>query len=284
MDFSMMQSLGKYTKTMEMQMKWQQKKKNNDFTADGSTKIKDATAWQAEQIRKSQADGSARLSTQIRTKLSTGKKLTKEEMDYLQKNDPQLYQKAKSIEAEQKSYEKELSNCKTKEDVERVRTNRIAASLSVVKSVENNSAIPEGAKLGLIVQELAKNMALEETLNKFVASGRYAKLPTEAEKLKAEKDLKEAKEAEPEVKAPAENTEENAAAENSAGAEQADGEISADKADGTELREAVQERRMTRAEAEITPEAMKVKHSKVQAAYKRNQAELPAQMMDIKVE
>lgn len=291
MDFSMMQSLGKYTKAMEMQMKWQQKKKNNDFTADGSTRIKDATAWQAEEIRRSQADGSAKLSAQIRTKLSTGKKLTKEEMDYLQKNDPQLYQKAKSIEAEQKSYEKELNNCKTKEDVQRVRTNRVAASLSVVKSIENNSAIPEGAKLGLIAQELQKNMALEETINKFVASGKYAQLPTEAEKLKAEKELKEAKAAELEVEASIENTDEKSAAEKSAEAEQAKEAATANKEKAAEVQKvikkgmsAIQERRMTRTEAEITPEAMKVKRSKVHAAYKRSQAEAWDQVIDIKVE
>ena len=52
-----MQSLGKYTKNMEMQMKWQQKKSNNDFTADGTTKLTDPIARQAEQIRLAQADG-----------------------------------------------------------------------------------------------------------------------------------------------------------------------------------------------------------------------------------
>ena len=52
---------------MEMQLKWQHKKKNNDFTADGSTKLNDPTARQAEAIRQAQADGSSKLSSQIRT-------------------------------------------------------------------------------------------------------------------------------------------------------------------------------------------------------------------------
>ena len=174
MNFYMMQSLGTYTKNMAMQMKWQQKKANNDFTADGSTKLSDPTARQAEEIRLAQADGSSKLSSQIRTKLASGKKLTREEMEYLQKNDPQTYQKAKAIEEEQKSYEEELKKCKTKEDVQRVRMNRTAASLSVVNSVKSNPAIPESAKLGILWQELQKNMALEETISEFVKSGRYA--------------------------------------------------------------------------------------------------------------
>ena len=154
-----MQSIGKYTKNMEMQMKWKRKKANSDFTADGSTKLSDSIARQAEEIRKSQADGSSKLSAQIRTKLATGKKLTQEEMDYLQKHDPQTYQKAKSIEEEQKSYEEELKRCRTKEDVQRVKMNHTAASLSTVNNVKNNPAIPEGAKLGIMWQELMKSRA-----------------------------------------------------------------------------------------------------------------------------
>ena len=196
MDFSVMQSIGMYTKNMEMQMKWKQKKANNDFTADGSTKLSDPTARQAEEIREAQADGSSKLSAQIRTKLAAGKKLTREEMDYLQKNDPQTYQKARAIEEEQKSYEEELKRCRTKEDVQRVKMNHTAASLSTVNNVKNNPAIPEGAKLGIMWQELMKTRALEETMGEFVKSGRYAQLPTEAEKAEAEKALKEAKEAE----------------------------------------------------------------------------------------
>ena len=169
---------------MEMQMKWQQKKANSDFTADGSMKL-DAVSRQAEEIRQAQADGSAKLAAQIRTKLANGKKLTAEEMEYLQKNDPQMYQKVKSIEAEQKNYENELKRCKTKEEVQRVRMNHTAASLSTVNSIKNNPAIPEEKKLELIWREHMKNMALEETTREFVESGQYAKLPTEAEKAEA---------------------------------------------------------------------------------------------------
>ena len=45
----------------------------------------------------------------------------------------------------------------------------------------------------------------------------------------------------------------------------------------------LQERRMSIEEAETTPEAMKVKRAKVQAAYRKNQSELPKQVMDLKI-
>ncbi len=302
MDFSVMQSIGMYTKNMEMQMKWKQKKANNDFTADGSTKLSDPTARQAEEIREAQADGSSKLSAQIRTKLAVGKKLTREEMDYLQKNDPQTYQKARAIEEEQKSYEEELKRCRTKEDVQRVKMNHTAASLSTVNNVKNNPAIPEGAKLGIMWQELMKTRALEETMGEFVKSGRYAQLPTEAEKAEAEKALKEAKEAELGMEDSVESTEKadndekeantDRAADNGgkeANVDHAPEGIPEDNGKDASLHESVQkdrrglqERRMTVAEAETTPEALKVKRAKAHAAYKANQAELPKSVIDMK--
>ena len=280
MNFFMMQSLGKYTKTMEMQMKWQQKKANNDFTADGTTKLTDPIARQAEEIRLAQADGSSKLSSQIRAKLASGKKLSREEMEYLQKNDPQTYQKAKALEEEQKSYEEDLKRCKTKEDVQRVRMNRTAASLSVVKSVESNSAIPESAKLGIMWQELMKSKALEETINTFIQSGRYAQLPTEAEKLEAEKALEEAKASELGVEDFDTDTNE---------ADNMTEDISKDEANDTSPHEAeqrkraiLQEHRKTLAEAETTPEALKVKRAKAHAAYRDNHAQVSEQIMDFK--
>lgn len=298
MNFFMMQSLGTYTKNMEMKMKWQQKKAKNDFTADGSTKLKDPTAQQAEEIRMAQADGSSKLSSQIRTKLAAGKKLTQEEMDYLQKNDPQTYQKAKAIEEEQKSYEEELKRCRTKEDVQRVRMNRTAASLSTVNNVKNNPAIPEGAKLGIAWQELMRNRALEETISKFVKSGQYAQLPTEAEKMEAEKTLKEAKEAELKMEDSAENTEkpdmdgkEMNTDEKEINIDNPKDNISDDRTKESSFHESVQkskavlqERKLSRAEAETTPEAIKVKRAKARSAYQANQARLPEQIIDFKIE
>ncbi|MCI8884763.1 MAG: hypothetical protein HFG87_02130 [Dorea sp.] len=310
MNFNMIQSLNSYTRNMEMQMKWQKRKDSSDFTADGKMKL-DLISRQAEEIRQAQADGSAKLSSQIRSKLANGKKLTIEEMEYLQKNDPQLYQKVKSIEAEQKNYENELKRCKTKEEVQRVRTNHAAASLSTVNNIKNNPNIPEGKKLELIWQEHMKNQALEEVTKEFVESGKYAKLPTEAEKAEAEKELKEAKEAELGIEDPAEEAEEKDKAEADSetdstkedrpadsikearpadGAESALAESQAGKVKKAMVDEAVQSSRaalqkheMTRMEAETTPEALKVKRAKARAAYEGVKIELPKQLMDVKV-
>ena len=286
MDFSAIQSLGIYTKNMEMQLKWQKKKTDNDFTADGSTKLTDPVVRQAEEIRKAQADGSAKLSSQIRTKLATGKKLTREEMEYLENHDLKTYQEVKALEAEQKSYEKKLKNCKTKEEVQQVRTDRVAASLSVVNNVKNNPAIPESAKLGIIWRELQKNMAMEESIRKFVESGEYAQLPTEAEKRKVEKELEELKKAALGIENSVEGSEEK-----ELGTDRVKEDVPDDKATETTIHEPVkrdrislQERKTTRAQVETTPEALKVKRARAHAAYKGSQVESSNPVVDIKVD
>lgn len=147
LNFFAVQSLNSHTKNMEMQMKWQKKKSSGDFTADGSKTIADSVRRQAEEIRQAQQDGSAKMSSQIRLKLNSGQKLTAEEMEYLQKTDPQTYQHVKNLEAEQKNYEQELKRCKTKEEVQRVRMTHTATALSTVNDIKNNPNIPEGKKL-----------------------------------------------------------------------------------------------------------------------------------------
>lgn len=293
MNFFTFQSLNTYTKNMEMQMKWQKKKNTSDFKADGSTKL-DPVSRQAEEIRKANADGSAKMASQIDLKLNSGKKLTAEEMEYLQKHDPQKYQKVKQIEAEQKNYENELKKCKTKDEVQRVRMAHTASSLSAVNSIKNNPAIPENKKFELIMFEHRKNQAIEATTVEFVESGKYAKLPTEEERLKAEKDLEEAKEAELQPEEPVEGAEEADKEENNkddsssaqqvvdAGAEtlrRTEAEVARRKAMA-----AMDERAMTRTEAETTPEALKVKRARAEAAYRANQGSIPANAVDITVE
>ncbi|MDE6960323.1 MAG: hypothetical protein K2P27_05620, partial [Lachnospiraceae bacterium] len=113
---------------------------------------------------------------------------------------PQTYQKAREIQMEREAYERELKQCRTKEEVQRVKLSHAAASMASVKNIETNPNIPEGAKLGLMMQELAKTKALSDTEREFVESGGYQALPSEEERRKAEKDLKEAEEAEKGIK------------------------------------------------------------------------------------
>lgn len=301
MSIMMVTSLNTYTKNMEMKMKWQKKRSSKDYSADGSTTIKDSVQRQLEDIRESQKDGSKQMAAQIELKMTSGKRLTAAEMEYLKENDPQTYQKAKEIEMEREAYERELKNCKTKEDVERVKAAHAAAALDRVNDVKNNPNIPGGKKLELIKQELFKSSVREEAMQNFVKSGEYKKLPTEAERLKAEKDMEEAKKAElgldeeskrgDSKEESIDNTQETEAGKftDSVTKEIPPQADSIKKAllelEDKEVNIENVKHKMTRAQAEVTPEARKVRQAKAKAAYAMNQTRLiegTAPSIDIK--
>lgn len=284
MNFATVQSLNSYTKNMEMQMKWQKRKDTSDFSADGSTTIDDYVKKQAEEIRQANKDGSSKLQAQIDLKLKCGQSLTAEEMEYLRKNDPESYQHIKSMQAEQKQYEEELKRCKTKDEVERVKMLHTASSLNAVNSIMHNPAIPEEKKFELVMREHHKNAALQQSTREFVESGKYAKLPTEAERLKAEKDMKEAQEAEQHLDDPTQDTVEEVV-EKSRENGGSEAELSKVKEELIkDAKDVFSQREMTRAEAELTPEAQKVKRAKAQAAYKAAVDPRPASVVDVKVD
>lgn len=200
MDFTSIGSMHNYINTTKMQQKWKLKKKNGNFKADGTKSVGE---WIEKQQKKNSSnpfnitrneDTTDKMLQDINNKLAVGKKLTLEEREYLKQKNPQLYRQLEQQEAEEKQYKEDLKHCKTKEDVQKLKMSKVAASLSVVNSVKNNPNIPEGAKLGLIAAEQQKMRAIEEATVKFVQSERYAKLPTEAEKAEAEKILQEAEE------------------------------------------------------------------------------------------
>lgn len=349
MSMMMITSINTYTKSMEMKMKWQKKQTSGDYKADGKTSIESTAQRQLEDIRESQKDGSKQMAAQIELKMMSGKRLSAEEMEYLKEHDPETYKKAKALEMEREAYERELKNCKTKEEVQRVKAAHAAAALDRVNDIKNNPNIPGGKKLELIKQEHAKATALDDTMNTFTKSGEYQKLPTEAERQKAEKEMEEAKKAEmgldeesrkkaqEEKKAEEsasesgkledgalpEKTPEDRVSENGALQEKAPehGTLSertpregvsrsghtgnqVTRAEGRvfpkeessirktlldeearEARKVITERTKTRAQAEVTPEARKVRQARAKAAYSSNQprmvdAEVPT--IDIK--
>jgi len=289
----MVTSINAYTKSMEMKMKWQKKQTSRDYTGDKTTSLDSSTQRQLEDIRESQKDGSRQMAAQIDLKMMSGKKLSAEEMDYLKEHDPETYKKAKAIEMEREAYERELKNCKTKEEVQRVKASHAAAALDRVNDIKNNPNIPGGKKLELIKQEHFKASALDDTMQAFTKGGEYHKLPTEAERQKAEKELEEAKRAEMGLDGESKDKvsedsrgdkeagpldgaghtgAEAAHTPDAAGGDRASGpEGSIQKtlldAEAQEAKAVVKNGRKTRAQAQTTPEARKVRQARAKAAY-----------------
>lgn len=263
MEFAYLGSINSYIKNGEMQKKWNMKKSTNNFAADGTLSIGEWIKKQTEKtdsfsLNDDNTDKSDERLNDIHNKLYCGKKLTLDEEQYLQKKDPIAYRQLKASEAEQKSYEEELKRCRTKEEVSRVRMAHTASSLSVVNSVKNNPNIPEGQKLALVAGELQKIKALDKITEKFVKSDKYAKLPTDNEKLEAEKLLKKAEQND--INSAAETDKEKPKNEE-------DVKVSTDSPDAEEKTTAekvLSDDEITRIDAENSPEVRKLKRAKYQ--------------------
>lgn len=251
MDFSMIGSIRNYTKSLDLQTKWERKKKSGDVTAHMTER--DMFQRQIEEDR-----GKEKL-WNIRSKMDAGGKLTKEERDYLQANDPEAYQELENQEREQKAYEQALKRCKTKEDVRRLKASRLGASMARLKEVEHNPNIPLNKKLEICTQEKRKLDKLEESTRKFVQRGEYAQLPTENEAAKAEKEQLEAEKRETVPETEKTGQEEKP-------------ERTGKTTDGPAL-----EQKEKPAVEQESPEARKVRRAKAKAAYasQTEQAELP---------
>ncbi len=125
----------------------------------------------------------------IANKVMSGEKLSPEEIEYLQKKNPELLKKYREMQEEMKAYERQLRNCKTKEEVERVRVNKINGYLAQAKSVSNNPVIPKGEKKAILEEIMARLTNMEKVHMKFVKSVEYKELPKEQEIAKERAEL-----------------------------------------------------------------------------------------------
>lgn len=265
MDFSTIGSVTSYMKSMKLETKFKKKKAEGDLGSQSRKKteleIKNEQ-FKAEYMRRQEEnEDDDKMLTDINNKIAVDQELTPEELRYLQNKNPSLYQKVKNIENEKKQYEKDLKNCKTKEEVERLKMNKVSSALSAIKSAESDPNLPESAKLAVAQGELRRMNALNKILAKFVERGEYDKLPAEQEVLEVEKQLKEAEQAEEEKVFDVSETE---------NAEKA-GDTSETESENKEFTENapenISEDKPTKAEIELSPEAQKIKRSKAKKAY-----------------
>lgn len=287
MDFSKIGSLSGYVKNMKLKTKWNHKKETGDFQSQSkkSELQRKNEAFKASYLKQREENKSDETLNKINNKIASGAELTSNEMKYLQNKNPILYQKLIANEAEKKNYEKELKKCKTKDEVEKLKMSKVSKSMSAISSVKSNPNIPEATKLAVAQGEMKRLQELEKVAHKFEKSGEYAKLPTDAEKRKAESDLAEAKRNEAkklyeDIKnKDADKTEKSESEEKIENAEKVG--IEENKTEAVSEKNAAYEKaqiktdsdvktiddEMTKVEAELTPEAQKLKRSRAKAAY-----------------
>lgn len=206
--FTMAGTIKRSVRMAALDQKWQQKK--NSFGQD-KKKLTEMTAEerqlqdfreQAEQMRKSQKRAN------IDAKLAAGEELTPEEIEYLRQNNPQALKDYEDTQRERENYKRALRNCRTKEEVERLKYTKMGQFMAEAKKISSNACIPKGKKVALLKRILQQATAVEDEHKEFLKTSRYASLPTEEEAREAEKAEKEQREAETTGADETENTEE----------------------------------------------------------------------------
>lgn len=206
--FTMAGTIKRSVRMAALDQKWQQKK--NSFGQD-KKKLTEMTAEerqlqdfreQAEQMRKSQKHAN------IDAKLAAGEELTPEEIEYLRQNNPQALKDYEDTQRERENYKRALRNCRTKEEVERLKYTKMGQFMAEAKKISSNACIPKGKKVALLKRILQQATAVEDEHKEFLKTSRYASLPTEEEAREAEKAEKEQREAETTGADETKNTEE----------------------------------------------------------------------------
>jgi hypothetical protein len=189
---------GTVTNAVQLQMmnnKWQQKKESgNVLSKEERNERANWTQedWLLNDLKEQAAQNrEASQQTDIDNKIMYGGTLTPDEEKYLEKNNPTALQKYKEIKAEKKNYEEKLKNCKTKDEVDRLKTETVGGYLSSMKKVENDPYIPMSEKLATAQEILAKTRNIEKAEIRFMASAKYQNLPTEAEEAEERSEKRE---------------------------------------------------------------------------------------------
>ena len=128
---------------------------------------------QADEIRE------GRKKADIDAKLQSGGKLTPEEIEYLKRTNPAALKEYEEIQKERESYKKQLKSCKSKEEVEKLKTVKMGQFMAEAKEISNNPHIPKSKKCQLMKKMLSKIYGIEAEHVKFLQSAKYATLPDE---------------------------------------------------------------------------------------------------------
>lgn len=167
-------------KLQVLDTKWQQKKndiKSGNFKKE-LTPEERMLADYKEQMEKQRESNSH---ADLYNKLKSGGKLSSEEISYLEQNDPEALRRYREDQAEQKAYEEDLKRCKTKDEVDRVKMNKLGNFATQANNIANDPYIPLDKKLELMNQLNDKVCRVQEAHLEFVDSQKYKDMPTEGE-------------------------------------------------------------------------------------------------------
>lgn len=180
---------GTIASTVQLQMlnnKWMQKKESGNVLS--KQELNERSTWTSEQFMiadfqdQLEHNRETQKRQKIDNKIMSGGSLSPEEISYLEKNDPVALKKYRETKEDKESYKEKLRQCKTKEEVDRVKLQKPGELESSLSSVVNDPTIPKSAKLAKAQEILAKTNNIEAAHLEFVKSADYQSMPTDDEK------------------------------------------------------------------------------------------------------
>ena len=176
-----------YTGTIQSQvslqmldLKWQKKKQDINSKKDTEGMTQDEILLDSLE-RQVQTERERSATSELYTKLKTGGTLTEEEIAYLKEHDPEALAEYEKAQTEKKAYENALKNCRTKEDVQRLKLNRMGSFAAQAKEISSNPYIPKDKKV-VFMQRLNNEVCMiRDAHQAFEKSLAYEELPEEQE-------------------------------------------------------------------------------------------------------
>lgn len=179
MAIPMIGSVSNFVKSMALEKKWQDRKKNPGL-AKGNDSFIDTYVRQLEESRQKQTLSS------IEAKMKSGLRLSGADMEYLRKNAPELYKKALELEKEREGYRRALRECRTKEQVQRLYAHKMHEYLNEARLAEHGS-VSTGDGQGTLDDITMRVAAIQNEHNIFLSTPEYARLPHDYELGKKDK-------------------------------------------------------------------------------------------------
>ena len=167
MNFAGLTNIGNFLKNQSMEAQWKQKSR-----IPSSGIVGDPSGGSIPETAKSDPKISS-----IINKMNLGDELSPEELEYLRDYAPQLYDEAVKAISEKRGYEKELRNCKTKNEVHTLQMHKVAAAFSKMKGGGAQGAPTGGlaadAKLKLLTKAYLSYISTKEFAQKAVSAGDF---------------------------------------------------------------------------------------------------------------
>ena len=130
---------------------------------------KDIPSWLEKMKEESEQAEDKIVLARITSKLDSGDDLTEKEMEYLRKNNPELYNKANAVKQHKLFMKRRLLQCRDREEVKSIGMSNAMSALSGCKTAGSSGSGPS-------VDQWAFAAANKE-YKSFLSSKEYSKLP-----------------------------------------------------------------------------------------------------------